>query len=115
MCGVQTDRRMLLQVWGEQEMDMPLRVLNLLFQLGLKTERIAIECASESQSILAVLHVSDQRGAMLVDKLRSMVLIRKVALSDLVDRPAAPASAQNPPAYSGTKTAESFVSRAISD
>ena len=70
-----------LQVWGERELDMPLRVLNLIFQLGLSPQRITIERETNGHTINALLQISEQRGALLVEKLRSMVLIWNVTLS----------------------------------
>ena len=54
---------------------MPLRVLNLILQLGLAADQIVIERGPEGQSILAVLHASDERGSLLVEKLRAMVSV----------------------------------------
>lgn len=75
-----------LRIWGERELDMPLRVLNLIYQLGLSADRIAIERRSRGQSIDAVLHVSAERGALLVEKLRSMVLVQSAELSSWEER-----------------------------
>ena len=70
-----------LQVWGEGGLDMPLRVLNLIYQLDLLVDRIAIERGPEDQLIDTLLHVSDERGSLLVEKLRSSVLVWNVKLS----------------------------------
>ena len=70
-----------LQVWGDRDLDMPLRVLNLIYQLDLLIDRIAIERGPEDQLIDTLLHVSDERGSLLVEKLRSSVLVWNVKLS----------------------------------
>ncbi|MBU2033323.1 MAG: hypothetical protein KKE77_02655 [Alphaproteobacteria bacterium] len=59
---------------------MPLRVLDLVSQLGLSPERIAIERGADRQFIDACLQVTDRQGELLVQKLRSMVLVRSATL-----------------------------------
>jgi len=54
---------------------MPLRVLNLVSQLGISPNRIAIESLSGVQSLDGVMQISDERSALLIEKLRSMVLV----------------------------------------
>ncbi|OBX18229.1 hypothetical protein A9995_12045 [Erythrobacter sp. QSSC1-22B] len=60
---------------------MPLRVLGLVSQLGLCPDRIVIERGPEGQSIDVLLEITESRGALLVEKLSSMVLVRGVTLS----------------------------------
>lgn len=61
---------------------MPLRVLNLILQLGLSADHIVIERGLEGQTIDAVLQVNDDRGSLLVEKLRAMVPVWSANWSD---------------------------------
>lgn len=70
-----------LQVWGDRGLDMPLRVLNLIYQLDLLVDSIVIERRPEDQLIDTFLHVSDERESLLVEKIRSSVLVWNVKLS----------------------------------
>lgn len=56
-------------------MEMPLRVLNLVSQLGISPNRIVIESLRGVQSLDGVIQISDERSALLIEKLRSMVLV----------------------------------------
>ena len=70
-----------LQVWGDEGLDMPLRVINLIYQLDLVIDSIVIERRPEGQLIDTRLHLSEERGSLLVEKLRCLVLVWKVKLS----------------------------------
>lgn len=72
---MQPDQTRRLQIFGDQALDMPLRVLNLILQLGLSADHIVIERGPEGQTIEAVLQVSDDRGYVLVEKIRAMVAV----------------------------------------
>lgn len=60
---------------------MPLRALALIAQLGLSPDRILIESYRGDQSIDVLLHITEERGALLIEKLRSMVLVESATLS----------------------------------
>ena len=65
---------------------MPLRVLDLVSQLGLGPDRIAIESEADGQSIDALLPFSEMRDALLAKKLNSMILVRSVTLAQAEER-----------------------------
>lgn len=79
------DKKMRLQVRGGPDLDMPLRVLNLVSQLGITADRILIERHNGGQIIEALLNASNERASLLVEKLRSMVLIESAGLFDQLD------------------------------
>lgn len=59
-------------------MEMPLRVINLVLQLGISPGRIVIQSCSEGQVPEGVVQISDEGSALLIEKLRAMVLVRSV-------------------------------------
>lgn len=69
-----------LEIRGEPGLEMPLRVLNLASQLGIAPGRIVIDSCLEEKIFEGVVRMSDEGTALLVEKLRSMVLVRSVAL-----------------------------------
>lgn len=69
---------------------MPLRVLGLICQLGLSPDRVLIEICGDRQSIVGVLQVSEQRRAILIEKLRSMVLVWGATLQECAKMPGCP-------------------------
>ena len=78
----QAEKVRLLEVRGARGLEMPLRVLGLVSQLGLCPDRIAIASRPEEQSLEALLRVSAARGALLVEKLSAMVLVRSAMITE---------------------------------
>jgi hypothetical protein len=75
-----TDQLWRLEVSGSREFDMSLRVLDLVFQLGVLPERVLIERCQDGQSIVGMVRISDRRAAILIEKIRTMVLVRTALL-----------------------------------
>ena len=69
-----------LEIRGEPGLEMPLRVLSLASQLGIAPGRIVIDSCLEEKIFEGVVRMSHEGTALLVEKLRSMVLVRSVAL-----------------------------------
>ena len=83
-------------------MDMPLRVLDLVSQLGFSPDRILIESCRDGQSIDGVIRISEARGSIFIEKLRSMVLVWSATLVEIdqetpVDRAAFVAAEETAP------------------
>lgn len=76
--GRKTDNVSGLEIRGEPGLEMPLRVLNLAYQLGLSPGRIVIESCLEEEILEGVVRMSVEGSTLLVEKLRSMVLVRSV-------------------------------------
>lgn len=73
---------MRLSIRGEGSLDLPLRILNLFAQQGVACDQASFVLEAESYRILIDAPAPGERHELIVDKLRSMVLVSEVEVLD---------------------------------